>query len=330
MNVSDTKSNRTTDSLKGLFPPLLLPLDESGGLDFDSLRRQIDFLLAGGIDGLWVNGTTGDFFALTDDENEAIVEAVVEHVQGRVPVVAQVGDAATRRAVAKANRAMRAGADFISVVLPYYLEYSQAELQEHYRVISRASGQPVVLYQLPQMCKVTLTVENILELVREGVLVGIKDSSGDMDFYGRLTTQVAKERLSLRCFVGSGALMTASLRAGGHGLMCAIANLVPHLCKGVYQASLDSEWEQATALQNQVQELIDVMRLPDRSNWAATVAVYKWMLRQLGVIETERVFAPLQPLSEREQALLRTGALPLLTRHAADLLEKPSAPHRGR
>lgn len=319
MDTGEPRGNDGIDSLKGLFPPLILPLDHTGGLDFDSLRRQIDFLLAGDIDGLWVNGTTGDFFALTDDENAAVIEAVVQHVQGRIPVVAQVGDASTRKTIMKANRAIRAGADFIAAVLPYYLEYSQTELQEHYRAVSRAANRSIILYQLPQMCKVALTIPSILELVREGTLVGIKDSSGDMEFYGSLTAQVAKERLALRCFVGSGALMAASLRAGGHGLMCALANLVPHLCKRIYQASMRADWERANELQDQVRDLIEAVRLPGRANWAATVAVYKWVLRELGLIATDRVFAPLQPLSRSEQALLRDRALPLIERHIGDL-----------
>jgi len=256
------KDVRTLEQLKGLFPPLLLPLDSAGEIDFESLERQIDFLLAGGVDGLWVNGTTGDFFALTDDENEAVLKAVLKQVRGKVPVVAQAGDAATRRVIAKAKRAMSAGADYIAVVLPYYLDYSQTELKSHYRAASQAVDRPVILYQLPQMCKVALTIPSILELVREGVLVGIKDSSGDMEFYRKLTAEVASENLPLRCFVGSGALMQPSLQAGGHGLMCAIANLVPHLCKELYDAAVVKDWDRAIALQAKVQELIDAMKLP--------------------------------------------------------------------
>ena len=128
-----TAPPNNVDRLRGLFPPLALPLTAEGDLDFASLNRQVDYLLAGPVEGLWVNGTTGDFFALTDEEGAAVVSAVVKQVQGRVPVVAQIGDTVTRKVIRKGHLALEAGADYLAVVLPYYLEYSQEELKQHYR-----------------------------------------------------------------------------------------------------------------------------------------------------------------------------------------------------
>jgi len=300
------------DRLRGLFPPLALPLTAEGDLDFASLNRQVDYLLAGPVEGLWVNGTTGDFFALTDEEGAAVVSAVVKQVQGRVPVVAQIGDTVTRKVICKGHLALEAGADYLAVVLPYYLEYSQEELKQHYREVSAAMKRPLILYQLPQMCKVSLTVPTVIELARGGVLIGIKDSSGNQEYFRRLIETARAESVTLRTFVGGGTLMDVSLLAGADGLMCAIANLLPGICHRLYSCSQAGDWEQVRRLQSRIIRLTEAMRLPDRPNWAATVAVYKWTLRELGVITSDAVFAPLKPLSEVEQARLRQRALPLL------------------
>ena len=298
--------------LRGLFPPLVLPLSKEATIDFRSLERQVDYLLAGGANGLWVNGTTGDFFALTDQEGAAVLQAVVKQVNGRVPVIAQIGDTVTRRVIGKGQLALEAGADYLAVVLPYYLDYSQEELKAHYRAVSRALNRPLILYQLPQMCKVSLTVPTVIELAREGTLIGIKDSSGNQEFYRLLIETAREEAVTLRCFVGGGMLMDVSLLAGGSGLMCAVANLAPTICAQLYGHAQAGEWEQVRDLQSQIIRLNRALRLPDRANWAPTVAIYKWLLRELGVIECDAVFAPLQPLSTAEQAQLRKRALPLL------------------
>jgi len=305
--------------LRGLIPPLVLPLATEGEIDFQSLARQVDYLMTGPVNGLWVNGTTGDFFALTDQESAAVLQIVVKHISGRVPVIAQIGDTVTRKVLAKGQLALEAGADYLAVVLPYYLDYSQEELKAHYREVSRTLNRPLILYQLPQMCKVSLTVPSVIELAREGTLIGIKDSSGNQEYYRRLIEAARRESVTLRCFVGGGMLMDVSLLAGGDGLMCAVANLAPAICARLYRHAQAGEWEQVRQLQSRITQFNEAMGLPERTNWAATVAVYKWLLRELGVISCDAVFAPLQPLTAHEQARLREGALPLLRKMAAPM-----------
>jgi len=313
MKTEDGTAGTTpVEKLAGVVPPLVLPLNPSAEIDFESLDRQIDFLLAAGVDGLWVNGTTGDFFALDAEERARVVAAAVRRAAGRVPVIAQVGDTATRGAIAHGRRALEAGADAVAVVLPYYLDYSQEELRAHYRAVRRTIGAPLFLYQLPQMCKVALSIESIVELTDDGTLIGIKDSAGDVDFYYRLVRTVEKEGLALRCFYGASSLIDVGLYVGGHGVMSAVANLVPHLCRQAYREAAAGRWSEARAAHARVLDLIEALRLPGRSNWAPTVAVYKWLLCQLGVIRHDVVFEPLRPLSGEEQDLLKARALPLM------------------
>lgn len=311
MNSKQVEKRDAADLYKGIIPPMALPLSESGDIDFESLRSQVRFLMEAGADGLWVNGTTGDFFALREEEASEVVSAVCEFVAGRIPVIAQVGDTSTRLVVSHARKAVAAGADAVSLVPPYYVDYSQQELKRHYRRISREIGQPVFVYQIPQMTKVSLTVPSLVELAGEGAVVGIKDSAGNLDFYGRLVRAVAREGVVLRCFYGFSALVDLSLFVGGHGIMCGIANLVPHLCKEVYVTAMAGEWEKTRQAMSKIVDLIDALTLPGRSNWAPTVAGYKWILKRLGVIASDHVFEPLETLTPEEEAHLEKRALPL-------------------
>lgn len=299
--------------LSGVVPPLILPLTEGGAIDFQGLERQVEFLLSSGVHGLWVNGSTGEFFALSPEERAEVVRFCVEQVGGRVPVIAQVGDTSTRRVLAHAGAALEAGADGLSVILPYYAIYAQEELKSHYREISRAVGRPIFLYQLPQMCKVALSVPNILELAKERILAGIKDSAGDVDFYYRLVRGVKNTGSSLRCFYGSSSLVDVGLYVGGHGVMCAIANLVPDLCCQAYAAAVRGDWDAARTANERILLLIDALTLRERTTWAPLIAAYKFVLRELGLICSDRVFEPLKPLTQEEKEGLRRKALPLLS-----------------
>lgn len=300
--------------LHGIIPPLVLPMTGDGSIDLASLRRQAAFLLDRGVHGLWVNGTTGEFHALEPEERQAVLREVVAAAAGRVPVIAQVGDAATRRALKHLHTAVEAGADYVSAISPYYLDFSQAELRRYYRDLAAASPVPLVIYHLPKMAKVGLTAESVLELARDGTAVAIKDSAGDMSWYRQVVSGARAEGLDLQCFVGGGGLVDISLLSGGNGAMCAIANLLPSQCVAIYQAAMAQDWPGANVLQLQLQDVIGRLTLPSRSNWAAGIAVYKWVLTQLGVIANDAVASPLEPLSADEQLYLREHALPAIQR----------------
>ena len=302
------------NELNGIIPPLILPMTPDGGLDAASLRRQVDFMIAAGVGGLWVNGTTGEFYALEADERAAVVAEVVRAAAGRVPVIAQVGDTVTRRAIRHARAAVEAGADFVAAIAPYYVVFSQSELLAYYRDLAAAVPRPLLVYKLPQMTKVALTVENVLALARSGTITAIKDSSSDMTYFRALTQQARAGGVPLRCFVGGGSLVDTSLLMGGHGAMCAIANLVPRHCVALYCAAAAGDWTEAARLQAELQDFIEALLLPARPQWATTIAVYKWLLRAEGVIASDTAAAPLAPLTAAEQAHLETHALPRLRR----------------
>jgi 4-hydroxy-tetrahydrodipicolinate synthase len=298
-----------TCDLNGLIPPIVLPMRPGEEIDHDSLGRQTTSLLDAGARGFWVNGTTGEFHSLSAEERVSVVSNVVERADGRGHVVAQVGAPSTREAVRHACAAVDAGADYIAAVAPFYLAFDHRELTTYYRAISAAIGAPILVYQLPQMTKVGLTVAGVVDLASEGAVCGIKDSSGDLAWLRNLIDTARERNIELSVFSGGGATIDASLLVGARGAMCAIANLMPHHCAKLIRHAGRGDWEGAASLQKEINVVNRALTLPGRTNWAATVAVYKYVLTRQGLIDGDTCASPLAPLDADERARIDADAI---------------------
>jgi 4-hydroxy-tetrahydrodipicolinate synthase len=303
----------TDQRLFGIVPPIVLPMNEAGELDSGSLERHVSHLVDAGVHGLWVNGSTGEFHALDADQRASAVRQVRKAASGAVPVVAHVGDTSTTLTIANARAAVKAGADHISVVAPYWTDFSQAELLGHYRKTAAAIGAPVFAYHLPKLSKIGLTVESIVELASEGTVVGVKDSSSDMGWFRRLLRRTRELRLPLRSFTGGGSMTDLGLFLGADGAMPAIANLTPKHLVGKYDAARAGDWARVRTGQEQLEVLIEAMQLPRRAgSLSAVVATYKYVLAATGRIDGAYAAEPLLPLSEDERERLDGLAVPLI------------------
>jgi 4-hydroxy-tetrahydrodipicolinate synthase len=277
------------------------------------LERHVSHLIDAGVHGLWVNGSTGEFHALDAEQRTAAVRQVCKAASGAVPVVAHVGDTSTALTIANAKAAVKAGADHISVVPPYWTDFSQAELLGHYRQTTAAIGAPVFVYHLPRLSKISLTVDSILELAAEGTVVGVKDSSSDMGWFRRLLRRKKELQLPLRSFTGGGSMTDLGLFLGADGAMPAIANLTPKHLVAMYDAARAGDWSIVRGGQEQLEVLIEAMQLPRRAgSLSAVVAVYKYVLAALVRIDGAHAAEPLLPLSEDEKDRLDRLAVPLI------------------
>ena len=302
------------EELSGVFVPTLLPLSSSQRLDLESFARHVGYLIAGGVHGLWVNGTSGEFHALTDDEQSQVVQVAAKCSAGRIPVVAHVGDTATRLVIEKARRALAAGATHVSVIPPYYLEYSELELKRHLRLVAQAIRAPLLLYQHPAHWS-----EPIVDCDPAGSGTGAGCGGPEGQLYRPRvlprTRAGPRPKPQCRCaaFNGAGATALTTLSQGGHGLISVISNIVPHLCVRLFNEVRAAQPREAAATQEQLVLLGQAFAqsLAQRPNWAPTIAAHKWVLRELGIIESDAVFDPLEPLSMSETDLLRQLALPL-------------------
>jgi len=301
---------------QGIFCPMLTPLNHDERIDETSLRRLIDFLVDGGVHGIWVMGTTGEFALLLETERARAVALTVEQVAGRVPVIANVGDSSTALALRHARHAVDAGADALACTPPHYFPHSMDEVMTHYRTIKLAfPEQPLFIYNIPQTVKVRMTLEATLQLAREGTASGIKDSQNDLQWFRTLAAAIREEgrESQFRLFLGTRTLIDVGVVAGAHGAIPANSNVVPRACVMAYESAVAGDWagaRAAQALATRYDDLAEVAR--GGSANAATLSSLKHVLRTWGIIDDPTVAQPSRSLTPDEVAELnrRLQALP--------------------
>jgi 4-hydroxy-tetrahydrodipicolinate synthase len=312
---SSPGQHNRTNQLGGVIPPLVTPMHADERVDEESLRGQVERLVAAGIGGLWVNGTTGEFHAMEDAERSEVIAMVAEIYRSNeygIDLVAQVGAPATRRAVRLAEDAAEAGATALAAITPFYLEYEPRELMAYYGAIKSAVPLPLVVYHLPSMTKTRIPEATMVQMVGDGLVDGVKDSSNDLGWLRAVVDGCRRRGLSIRSFVGGAMLVDSSLLVGASGAMCAIANLVPAHCVALVDAGERGEWEEVRRLQAQLSDLQQHLGLAGRANWAPTVAVLKFCLKELGVIRSDVCASPLEALTLEERRSLESNALPMI------------------
>ena len=300
----------------GIFCPMVTPLNHDETIDQASLRRLIDFLIDGGLHGLWVMGTTGEFALLPEAERARAVAVTVEQVAGRVPVIANVGDSSTELALRHARHAVEAGADALACTPPHYYLHSMDEVISHYRTLKEAfPEQPLFIYNIPQTVKVRMTLEATLQLAREGTASGIKDSQNDLQWFRTLAATIHQEQREsqFRLFLGTRTLIDVGIVAGAHGAIPANANVVPRACVLAYEGARSGDWASARSAQALATRYDDLANVAGAgSTNAATLSSLKHVLLSWGIIDHPTVARPSRSLIPDEVAELkrRLQALP--------------------
>jgi 4-hydroxy-tetrahydrodipicolinate synthase len=231
---------------KGIIAVMATPFTANERLDEPALRALVAHLLRGGVHGLFPAGSTGEFYALTREEKQRIIEITIEEAEGRVPVYAGTGAISTREAIELTKMAERAGADAVIVLTPFYISPSQEELYQHYSKIAKSTKLPILLYNNPGRAGVSLSPETVAKLSRIENIVGIKDSSGDLT----LTTEyIRRTSEGFAVLAGRDTLIYATLASGGQGAVSGTANIVPELVVEIYEAFIKGDYERARVAQ---------------------------------------------------------------------------------
>jgi 2-dehydro-3-deoxy-D-pentonate aldolase len=220
--------------LRGIIPPVVTPMQADESLDLPRLCRLIDEQLAKGVHGIFVLGTTGEFYALSEAEKQEVIATAVAHVNQRCPVLAGTGAETTREAVRLTKMAEREGVSAVSVITPYYIMPTQAEIADHYRRVAESTQAPVMLYSNPSTCGgLKIDPETAARLAEIPNVVGIKDSSGDLQ---NLIELVRLTPPTFAVFQGRDTLIHPALLYGAKGAVPGTANIAPELCVAVYEA----------------------------------------------------------------------------------------------
>lgn len=243
--------------LRGVLTALATPFTAQGEVDIPVLKSLVDRSIDGGVDGVVACGSTGEFAVLSSDERRLVVETVVEHAAGRVPVVAQTGATSTREAIGLSRHAQECGADVVMVVAPYYEPLSRSEAAGYFRAVAEAVEVPVMLYNMPGPTGINLDPDLVGELAQgtENIRY-IKDSSGDM---GQATQLIHHHREHISTIIGWDSLILAALTEGAAAVMAGTANIAPREIVAVARAVAAGDLAAARAAWDRVYPLIDAI-----------------------------------------------------------------------
>lgn len=221
-----------TLDLRGILPALITPFTADGSaVDEAALRVHVAHLVDAGSGGIVVAGSTGEFTSLTLEEREALLETVLDAVGGRVPVVAHTGAMTTAAAIRLSEHAATAGAACVMVVLPYYEPLTRDEVTGYLGDIASAVDLPLMYYNLPTATGVSLSVDEVGELARRGVIASVKDTGGDAAWFDQLLGRYGDD---LQVLNGGDTLTFAALCAGAPAAVWGAANIFPELAIELY------------------------------------------------------------------------------------------------
>ncbi|MBU2642171.1 MAG: 4-hydroxy-tetrahydrodipicolinate synthase [Gammaproteobacteria bacterium] len=287
--------------LKGSLVAIVTPMSDDGALDFDALRRLLDWHIAEGTDGIVIVGTTGESPTVTFDEHCQLIREAVEQVAGRVPVIAGTGANSTAEAIELTECAKRAGAQAGLSVVPYYNRPTQEGLYQHYRKIAEAVDLPLILYNVPGRTVADLSNETALRLASVSGIIGLKDATGSMERTGDFLRQAPRD---FAYYSGDDASAMPFMLLGGHGVISVTANVAPKLMHEMCVAAFAGNLARARELNNAL------LPLHNKLFVEANPIPVKWACAELGLIPSG-LRLPLTPLSAGLHDTLR-GAM----RHA--------------
>ena len=299
--------------LRGVVVPMVTPLRaDARTVDTEAVGRLVEFLVAGGVHGIFVAGTTGEGPLLEEGEWCELVRATSQACAGRAMVLAGVLTPGTATACRLASQAARLGADVVVASTPYYYPFSEVEVRRHLEAIAAAADCPVLLYNIPQNTKVNLPYRLCAELASRDPFVGIKDSSGDLDGLRQWLPRIRQEDPSFRVFVGTDHLADVAVLLGADGIVPSLANFAPRQVVEAFEAASRRDWPAASRAVQLVTRLMEVydVRAPRQ---AGIVVGVKCALEALGLSVGPPAF-PTPPPTDEERAfvaaVLRREGLP--------------------
>lgn len=290
----------------GIVPPLVTPRTVDGAVDLESLKKVIEHLISGGVSGIFALGSSGEVLYLTNEEREQILRTCVDTIAGRVPLIVGINDMTTARVIDEAKRLLAIGGDAIVVTSQFYAIDNIQEEERHFRAIAAAVDVPVFAYDVPVRTKQKLPVSLLAKLAREGVLAGIKDSSGDDVSFRQLILET-QDVEGFSIFTGHEVVCDGAMLSGAAGLVPGLGNVDPAGYKRLYEAALAGDWATAKAEQDRLVKLFDIVyvQTPTVSGGAGGLGAFKTALQILGVISSNTMSEPMETLNAAETERIR-------------------------
>ncbi len=238
--------------IQGSIVALVTPMDESGAVEMESLKKLVEFHIAEGTDALVAVGTTGESATLDEREHCDVIKAVVEYVGGRIPVIAGTGANSTTEAINLTRLAKEAGADACLIVTPYYNKPTQQGLYLHHKAISEAVDIPQILYNVPGRTACDMLPETVGRLSHLNNIVGIKEATGDLS---RVKTIRDLAGDDFAIYTGDDASSREFCLLGGNGSITVTGNVAPKLVHEMIMLAIAGDEETALAIDNKLAAL---------------------------------------------------------------------------
>jgi 4-hydroxy-tetrahydrodipicolinate synthase len=276
----------------GSIVALVTPMHDDGRVDYDALRRLVDWHIAEGTDCIGVVGTTGESPTVSVDEHCEIIRVTVEHAKGRVPIMAGTGGNATAEAIELSRYARKVGADCTLSVVPYYNKPSQEGIYQHFKAIAAAVDIPMVLYNVPGRTVADMQHETVLRLAQVPGIVGIKEATGHIERAAWLIKEAPK---GFSVYSGDDGTAVALMLLGGHGNVSVTANVAPRAMHELCEAAIAGQAREAAAIQ------LRLLALHKSLFCESSPAPTKWALARLGRCGAG-LRLPITPLTPAGQA----------------------------
>ncbi|SDS60111.1 dihydrodipicolinate synthase family protein [Microterricola viridarii] len=302
-----TTDNAPTTALSGIVPPVITPRDAAGNIDTASLARVVDHLIDGGVSGLFILGSSSEVPYLTNAERDVVADATVAAVRGRVPVLAGVNEQTTNRVIDEGRRLLDRGIEGFVVTTPYYAISDDNEVASHFRSVKEALALPLYAYDVPVRTHRKLSPAFLAALAEDGVIAGVKDSSGDDVSFRQLLLATA-HLADFRVFTGHEVVVDGALLGGAHGAVPGLANVDPAGYVRMHEAARAGDWASVRAEQDRLARLFEIVFAPTPgrvSGGAAGLGAFKTALALLGVIDNNRMSEPMLSLNAEETARIR-------------------------
>jgi 4-hydroxy-tetrahydrodipicolinate synthase len=293
------------NKLKGSIPPLITPF-RSGEVDYDAYAGLVEFQVQQGSHGILVNGTTAEPSTLTVEERNRIVDIAIQTVAGRIPVVVASGSQSLKESEQLTAHAVKAGADALLIVTPYYIRPPQRGLIEYYLTLAKSHDTPWMIYHIPGRTAVSVTLDTLKRLKDQSpTFVGMKHAVNDLGFASECLGAFGAD---FRIFVGLEELSYPMMAVGACGLMNAVGNLRPDVLAEMCDAVWQSDLPRAQAIHQRLLEInqavfFDTNPIP-----------MKYMMKRLGILERNEHRLPMMPATPEletrlDEVLQRAGLL---------------------
>lgn len=299
----------------GVVPPVVTPDTPDHQLDVVSFERSINRLIEAGVDGLFFLGSSGEVVFATDDRRDQIVREAVRIVDHRVPVLVGIIDTETERVLEHGRRALALGADALVATAPFYALGGPADIEEHFRILHQELDAPLFAYDIPVCVHTKLSWKMLARLGAEGVLAGVKDSSGDDVSFRYLVQENEKNGHPLTLLTGHEIVVDGALLSGADGSVPGLANVEPEGYVRMWKAAQEGNWAEVKREQDRLNEISHIFDVTSGvQGYGAGVGAFKCALNLMGIFDSDQMPRPVKPLDGQnreaiKQVLVANGLL---------------------